>query len=234
MSLAGQVRRVCVFYSRHGFVATLLRAKTALTHRLFYNRMVVFYCDLPAVVVAPTRGAKKVDLSRLSEYSELQEQDFGALTSFWNPKQAQRDIADRFSKGASLWLLKSEGVLAGFGWTIRGRTITPYYFPIGQNDIQLFDFYVFPKFRGRAFHWLLTNYILRTLAKEGGQRAFADTGEWNQAQLASFRLTNFQRLGLARSRRVFGHTFISWVGTQEPMPERSKHGAAALTGRAAD
>jgi anti-sigma factor RsiW len=118
-------------------------------------------------------------------------------------------------------LIKSGDKLAGYGWTMLGRTIAPYYFLLGENDVQLFDFYVFPKFRGRAMHWLLTVYILQMLAAEGAARAFADTGEWNQAQLSSFAMTPFRRLGLVRSFAILGHTFVSWV-ENEPAVQLQK------------
>ena len=132
-----------------------------------------------------------------------------------------RNIRDQFDQGASLWLIKSGDKLAGYGWTMLGRTIAPYYFLLGENDVQLFDFYVFPKFRGRAMHWLLTVYILQMLAAEGAARAFADTGEWNQAQLSSFAMTPFRRLGLVRSFAILGHTFVSWV-ENEPAVQLQK------------
>ena len=72
------------------------------------------------------------------------------MTSFWNPKLAHRNIKERFDKGASLWLIKFEDRLAGYGWTLQGRTIEPHYFPLGQDDVHLFDFHVFPKYRGRG------------------------------------------------------------------------------------
>jgi ribosomal protein S18 acetylase RimI-like enzyme len=131
------------------------------------------------------------------------------------------DLAKRFARGSSLWLIKSGEKLAGYGWTMEGHTIASYYFLLGEDDVQLFDFYVFPKFRGRAMHWLLTAHILQTLAAEGRARAFADTAEWNQAQLSSFKMTPFRRLGLARSFRILGHTFVSWV-ENEPVEQIQK------------
>ncbi len=35
-------------------------------------------------------------------------------------------------KGALLWLIKSEDGLAGYGWTLQGRTIEPHYFPLAS------------------------------------------------------------------------------------------------------
>jgi len=221
MGLTNSISRLTDHYTRHGFIATIRRAGLALRRALFASRMVVFYCDLSKQTTAPVNIPSSLTVERLRSYVELSSQDLKEMTSFWNPKQAYRDIRERFDKGASLWLIKSGDNLAGYGWTLQGHTIAPYYFLLGEDDVQLFDFYVFPKFRGRAMHWLLTAYILQVLAAEGRARAFADTGEWNQAQLSSFKMTPCRRLGLVRSFRVLGHTLVSWV-EKEPDIEMPK------------
>jgi hypothetical protein len=202
----------------------------AARRKFFAYRMVVFYCDLGKLTSPTMKIPNSLKVERLMRQAELSPQDLEEMTSFWNPKLAQRNVNERFTKGASLWLLKSEGSVAGYGWTLQGHTIESYYFPLGPKDIQLFDFYVFPKFRGKAMHWLLTAHILQTLAAEGGARAFADTGEWNHAQLASFKLTPFRRLGLVRTFGFFGETFISWVGdeTVEQVPRGTEQRGRAL------
>jgi Acetyltransferase (GNAT) family len=211
MGIANFISRLAAYHTRHGFGATIRRAGLAVKRALFSSRMVVFYCDLAKQTTAPVNIPSPLKVERLRSYAELNPQDLQEMTSFWNPKLAHRNIRERFEKGAALWLIRSGDKLAGYGWTLQGRTIAPYYFLLGEDDVQLFDFYVFPKFRGRAMHWLLTAYILQMLAAEGRARAFADTAEWNQAQLSSFKMTPFRRLGLARSFTILGHTFTRWV-----------------------
>jgi hypothetical protein len=211
MSLANSISRFTDYYKRHGFGATIRRIGLAAKRGLFANRMVVFYCDLADAASRPIVIPGSLSIERVRSEAELPPQDLQEITSFWNPEQARRNIRERFGKGASLWLIRSAERPAGYGWTLRGCTIAPYYFPMGADDVQLFDFYVFPKFRGRALHWLLTAYILQSLSSEGCARAFADTGEWNQAQLSSFKMTKFRRLGMVRSFELFGHQFVSWV-----------------------
>jgi len=225
MGIIDSISRVADYYSRHGSGATIRRVGVAARRALFSSRMLVFYCDLPLQASHPVSIPSPMRVDRLTKEIELAPQDFQEITTFWNPKQARRNIKERFARGASLWLIKSEEQVAGYGWTIQGRTIAEYYFPMGQKDVQLFDFYVFPKFRGRALHWLLTGHILKTLAVEGAARAFADTGEWNQAQISSFKMTPFRCLGLVRSLTIFSHTFVSWVenGTTEELKSPSSN-----------
>jgi ribosomal protein S18 acetylase RimI-like enzyme len=221
MAMSNLISRFTAYYTRHGFQATIRRTGLALKRGIFSSRMVVFYCDLGRQTRASVKIPSSLNVERLRSYAELTQQNLQEMTSFWNPKQAHRNIRERFDQGASLWLIKSENKLAGYGWTLLGRTIATYYFPLAQDDVQLFDFYVFPKFRGRALHWLLTAYILQALAAEGAARAFADTAEWNQAQLASFKMTPFRRLGLVKSFTIFGRTFVSWV-ENEPVAQIQK------------
>jgi hypothetical protein len=211
MGIANSISRLTDYHRRHGFDATIRRVGLAAKRALFANRMVVLYCDLGDQTSRPVVIPSSLKIERVRTEPELSPQDLLEITGFWNPKQARRNIQERFGKGASLWLIKSGDRPAGYGWTLQGCTIAPYYFPMGPKDVQLFDFYVFPKYRGRAMHWLLTAHILQTLAVEGGARAFADTAEWNQAQLSSFRMTPFRRIGMARSFEIFGYRFVNWV-----------------------
>jgi hypothetical protein len=203
------VTRITEYYRRHGIVSTVRRALVQAKRSVFASGMVVFYCDL-SEQAGTLKMPGSAAVERVRTFAELKPEHLQEMTSFWNPKQALRNIEERLGKGATLWLITSGGHLAGYGWTIQGSPIAPYYFPLGSQDVQLFDFYVFPKFRGRAMHWLITTYILRTLAAEGSGRAYADTGEWNEAQLAAFKMTPFRPLGMVRTFTMFGRMFTRW------------------------
>ncbi len=220
MSMSESISRLIEYYRRHGVISTLSRARLAAKRSLFGNRMVVFYCDLDdrRMSKAETPGAFRVE--RLRSLAELRPEQHREIIGTWNPKLASRLLEERFDKGSSLWLVENEDRLAGYGWTLHGQSIAEYYFPLGSNDVQLFDFYVFPAFRGRALHWLLTNHILYELAREGRTRAFADTREWNTAQRASFKMTPFRPLGFVKTYRVFGREFNSWIPMELASQER--------------
>jgi len=209
MAISASISRLAAYYKLHGFAATIRRAALAMKRSLSSTRMIVFCCDLTKQTT-PTNIPISLNVERLSNYTGLSPQDLHEMTSFWNPNQARRNIRERFEKGASLWLIKLGDSLAGYSWTIRGRTIAQYYFPMAQDDVQLFDFYVFPKFRGRAILWFLIMFILRSLRDEGASRVFGDVAEWNQASLSFYKTIPFRRLGAARSLTIFGHTFIFW------------------------
>lgn len=210
MSTSISIARLRVYYARNGFWSTARRAGLAAKRALFSNRNVLFYCDL-STQIAPVMdlpGFPKVE--RKQSATELSPEDLQAMTSFWNPNLAGRNIKERFEKGASLWLIRSEGELAGYGWTLRGRTIESHYFPIGKDDAHLFDFHVFSRYRGRGLNPYLVTKILCNLAAESAGRAFIEAAEWNRPQLSSLKKTPFHRLGYASKVALFGRTVVCW------------------------
>jgi ribosomal protein S18 acetylase RimI-like enzyme len=150
-------------------------------------------------------------VDRVKACGDLNHQDLEQILSVGNSKLARQRMQQRFDRKASLWTIKWAGNLAGFGWTLRGGAIDLYYFPIGSDDVQFFDFHVLPKYRGRALDWFLFRYILNSLAAEGGARAFAEAAEWNQPSVASLNMIGFRCLGRGRILRLFGQTLTSWA-----------------------
>jgi ribosomal protein S18 acetylase RimI-like enzyme len=220
MEIAALTSRFAAYYSRHGLRATTRRAGLALRRALFFNRQVIFYCDLASQASPQEPLPSLLKVEKKSGFDELSSQELHELIEFWNPKLARGRMEERFAKAASLWLIKSNETLAGYGWTLRGSSIAGYYFPMGERDVQFFDFHIFPKFRGRAIDWFLMTHILQRLATEGGGRAFAEAAEWNRASLSSLASTVFHPLGSVRHLTVFGYDFVNW--TSYEMPSRPK------------
>lgn len=210
MAISPSISRLAAYYKRHGFNATLRRFSLQAKRALFANRMVLFYCDLATLGPATKEMPSRLKVERYRTQGNIAPQDLQEITSFWNPDLARHNIDHRFSLGASLWVIRMEETLAGYGWTLQGRTVEPHYFPLGKDDVQFLDFHVFPKFRGRALDWFLMTHILHELAQEGRARAFGEAAEWNKASLSSFGMTAFRRLGFARKFKVLGRTVVRW------------------------
>jgi ribosomal protein S18 acetylase RimI-like enzyme len=210
MGIFTSVERLATYYKRHGLWATVQRFTLEVRRSLFSGHQVVFHCDLADYASHQQALPISLRVERKKDYSELSLQDLHEIVSFWNPTLAQRNIEERLAKEASLWLIKSEGRLAGYGWTSQGRTIAPHYFPLGSYDVHFFDFYVFPQYRGRGINPLLVTHILHSLAADSRGRAFIEAAEWNEAQLSSLAKTPFHRLGWVRMVTVFGRTIVWW------------------------
>jgi ribosomal protein S18 acetylase RimI-like enzyme len=217
MAIPASISRLAAYYKRHGFAATGRRFSLQAKRTLLANRMVLFYCDLATLSPAATEMPSRLKVERHRTQADISPQDLQQITSFWNPDLARHNINHRFGLGASIWLIRWEDKLAGYGWTLQGRTVEPHYFPLGEDDVQFLDFHVFPKYRGRALDWFLMTHILHQLAKEGRARAFGEAAEWNKASLSSFAMTPFRRLGFARKFPIFGRTMVWWDEGDTPV-----------------
>ena len=231
MSVSDSISRLAIYYKRNGCRETCRRAARALSRTLFSNRMVLFHCDLSTLSSSATELPRYVRVERKKNEADVRPQDLQEIVLGGNSNKAGRAIRERFEQGASLWMIKSEGLLAGYGWTLKGRTIEPHYFRLGQDDVHLFDFYVFPPFRGRRLNPLLVTEILRELASECGGRAFIEAAEWNHPQLASLRKTSFRCIGCARKLRICRSTIVCWDETKtlEPEPKDEPRNASPAT-----
>ena len=204
------ITRIREYYQRRGLKETLIRTGVAFKRAFFANHMVVFYCDLSNVKTSRVNAPTSLRIERFTRAADVAPTDLQEMTSFWNAKQARRNIQERFEQGASLWLVKSGDILAGYGWTIQGRTIEPYYFPLCTRDVHLFDFHIFPQHRGHGINPYLVTYILQDLSSQLLARAFIEAAEWNHAQLSSLKKTPFFRLGIVKSNCLFSRKYISW------------------------
>jgi len=232
MSLSTAISRFTGYYQRNGIGSTARRLGLAIKRVLFANRMVVFYRDIPSQHSPTAELPSSVVVERKRNQSEISAEDLHQITSFWNPMLAQRNMNERFGLGASLWFIKSDGNLAGYGWTLQGRTVEPHYFPLGQNDVQFLDFHVFPKYRGRAIDWVLIDQIVSELAAEGCKRAYGESAEWNKASLSSFAMTSFRRLGSAKKLTICGRTIVWWAKEQSAeQKHEAKKALVAMGGK---
>jgi len=211
------------FYKRNGMRATFRRMGLAVKRALFTSRMVLFYCDLAALRSQTAVLPNSLKVERRRSRADLSTADFKQIVSAWNPKLAERNLMERFALGASLWLIKYDDGLAGYGWTLQGRTVEPHYFPLGERDVQFLDFHVFAKYRGRAMDWFLMTYILHELAVDGCSRAFGEAAEWNAASLSSFALAAFRQLGWARKFRLPGRTLVLWTRDETPQHQITRN-----------
>lgn len=198
--------RILSYFQRNGLWPTVRRCFGELHRLSFFGRMVLFHCPLPLETVERTPW---LHVERVSQ-STLLNGDRERLVNAWNPSIRVRQIADQFDAGSELWLGKLGGELAGFGWTIRGRTMETHFFPLLPDDLHLFDFFVFPEFRGRGVNVALMMKILTSISSEGIRRAFIECAAWNRPQLRSLRKTPFCRYGEATKISVLKRSVVLW------------------------
>jgi len=170
--------------------------------------MTLLCCSLPVQSGKMPHG---LSVERAVGPSTLAIADRERLVDTWNPTIRARQIAERFDAGSELWLAKLDGKLAGYGWTIQGKTIEPHFFPIQHDEVHVFDFFMFPKFRGRGLNGAFVMDILMRLSGEGIRRAHLETAAWNKSAIRHLRKTSFTPFATAIKLCVFGHPIVLWL-----------------------
>jgi|SRR5579864_8933946 len=218
MAITESLSRLINYYERHGFGATVQRGQTFLRRFFLSRRFAVYYFDLSncGAVSLVQNWPEHLSVNRVAGQDEIDAKDWEKIVNFWNPELSRRNFSKRFKEGATAWLIRSNGNLAGYGWTLTGRSIQPHFLPFGPNDVHLFDFLIFPEFRGQRINPLLVNYILQNLISENRSRAYIEVAEWNKAQLSSLNRTGFQLMGFAHKTIFRGRTVVVWAKAADP------------------
>lgn len=133
---------------------------------------------------------------------EVSKEDYSRVLNLGDPVERSIEIAKRFEEGATLWLAKADGVVAGFGWSIIGKTVSAHFFSLKRDEIHLFDFHVFPEFRGRRINVGLVGHILAEVSMEPLSQAHIECAAWNYSQIRSLRRTPFHFIGNATKLKL--------------------------------
>jgi hypothetical protein len=208
------IRRFVNYLSRHGVRSTAGRITLSWQRFRVGNRFAIYSCNLQEVQTVVDGSLKGGRVERRNAQVEIPRDDLSLWESNWVPAIARQRMAERFGRGASWWEFKFGEKLAGYGWTLAGGTMEPHFFPLEPGDVHLFDFFVFPEFRGRRINPMLVNYILSQLKLEKKNRAFIESAEWNVSQLSSLGRTAFRLVGKASIRRRPGKTLVIWSSTE--------------------
>lgn len=198
--------RLSSFFRRHGLRATATRCFIELHRLSFLGRMALFQCMLP---VKDMEKPPWLEVERVSP-TTLDANDRNRILNVWHPEVTSKLITARFEAGAELWLAKASSGLAGFGWSIRGPAIEPHFFPLLPDDLHLFDFYVFPEFRGRNINVALLRELLVRAGQEGAHCAHIECAMWNTPQIRSLSKTPFHKYAEATKFYMFGRLIVLW------------------------
>lgn len=200
------IRRIVFFFRKNGLRSTIHRSWTAVQRIRHFGKMCLYECSLPMIEPGLDGG---VIVERVVD-GALAEEDRVRLLDSWDPDAKARQMADRFAAGSELWLARLNGILAGYGWTLQGRTVEPYFFPLQQQDVHLYDFFVYPEFRGQGVNIALVNRILCALDGGTVRRALIECAAWNASQLRSLAKTRFHFYAVASKWDFLGRTLVFW------------------------
>jgi ribosomal protein S18 acetylase RimI-like enzyme len=188
------------FYRSKGLVYTLRRCAHKLGDLTYIGSYVFFYADLTRMIPKEDVLPAGISIECCKCEGDILEHDRKVFSYYIREKELQRNMKERFTKGALLWLVRVGGHLAGYIWTIRGTTIEPYVRLLTVDDVHLFDNLIFEDFRGQGINPILVNYVLSEMQKQNCVRAFIETRMTNIAEFRSLAKTNFIKYGLAKKR----------------------------------
>lgn len=204
------ILRLNRFLKKKGLVPTAREIARRVARSLWKNRDVIFMMQCKRLPFADHKIPAGYFLLSIDSTDALPSSDAVAIMSTGVHSIIQENIKRRFASGARLWLLKHHGEPIGFIWSLAGKTLSPYYFPLQNNDVHLFDNEIFEHSRGKGENSILIQQVSLRLSAEGADRLYIETGVWNEAELRSLTKNGFFTIGIAQKKKVRGRLMVMW------------------------
>ena len=204
------VSRLIRYYKAQGLLKTFYRILEKLWYLVFPKANILYCVDLAELNTDRYVRPENMQIISYKNMNEIEEGEMAALTGYFSEYIIKRQMEERFDMGAVLWLLKVDDRVAGMIWSIKAKTVRPYYFLLATNDVHLFDNEIFSDYRGRGLNIILIEYALSGLRSMGLVRAFIDTNLRNTAEIRSLAKTSFNDFGLARKIHFGGRDITIW------------------------
>ena len=202
--------RFFCYYKSHGVLKTIHHSIELIWNSLFRRKHFLFYVDLSGLDGEDYQLPENLTIECRKSEAEISEQELSVLALYRKDRVIKHLLKERFSKDATLWLVNLDSELVGLVWSIKAATIEPYYFPLTDSDVHLFDNEIFSKYRGRGINSHLIDYVLFSLRKEGAARAYIETKVKNIPEIKSLAKTQFRKYGSATKVSLFGRTIMCW------------------------
>jgi hypothetical protein len=197
-------------YRKYGVIALCKKCGVKLWRKIFILPDIIYYTDLsqlsrPTREVLPSYSVHERGALRLPSPEEME-----GLGAYINPDVLKKQIQERFSQGAKLWLLKKDDACMGMVWTIVKTTIEPFYYLIGNQDVHFFNNEIFEPYRGQGLNPTLIEYVLFQMKQAGYVRAYIETSQRNIAEQVSLKKTSFQSVGKAIKNNLGKYSITLW------------------------
>ncbi len=197
------------YYRKYGFLSSIYRLWIIVIRTLFQNSSIIYFSNLTDLKASP-QNYFDLELESKKKEEDLTEENCKQLYAYQDKRILESQMKNRFNKGAVLWLAKLNDEIVGFIWTIRRRTIKPFFFPLLESDAYLFDNEILSDYRGKGINPVFIDKVLIELKHEGYIRAFIDTRLWNKPEIHSLKKTCFMKLALVRQVRLLEKNIVIW------------------------
>jgi len=216
-------RRIRVVFEKAKSDGVILAVRWAFVRgfrRIIPHRQVIWCVDLTKIDSDGFVLPDNLRIERFYSLDELKVADFRALVEARSELMGsgtERLIRERFEKGAALWMLRVDGKLAGYRWTLANNKMTPTYLPHSESDLHSIGFELFPEFRGRKlFNEFLT--AMHVISKsEGFKRCYSETYLWNRRAINALLKVGMRKIGTARRFKLFGRNIVIWHDMSDKM-----------------
>lgn len=209
-----KIQRFRRYYKDHGFLSLIRRTGVIFWRTFLQKKTILFYTDLADFENMKIDLPENVIIERKDCEDDIIPEDITKLTEQRGKYRGRgavlHQMKERLRNGARLWLIRVDGHFAGFLWSMRSGTVAPFYFPLTNNDVVIFDIETFSEFRGRGLNPLLMNFTMYKLKREGVLRFFICVNVWNKSSIHALRKTCFGKFGVARKFHVFNKNFVIW------------------------
>lgn len=207
--------RLIRYYKKYGFLQSFRR----MIEKMNQTRdEIVYYYDLILFNEHNLQNSQNITIESKTDEKQIGKDELNCLIEHIGKEIILTQLKERFAKGAVLWIIKFNGNLSGYVWSIgKSSTLNPYYFPLCDNDVFLFDGSVLPPYRGKNIYPQLLKNALYGVKQMGFSRAICDAYVWNIAVQKSFSKVGLKKFGIVRKYRLFGHDFILWK-SKSPRP----------------
>ena len=175
------------------------------------KRFIIFSVNLLDIPDTILMLPENYNVETKKSLEELSRNEFRMLFKFRKKTIFLKQMKERFSQKAKLWLLKYREEIVAFRWTIEKKTISPYFFPLRKFDVHFFDAMVKDEYRGQNLNSLFINYILCVLKGEGYKRVYVETQSFNRKYINSIKKTRFKIIGEACRFSILGRIIVIWL-----------------------
>lgn len=203
------VSKVAEHYRKEGLFGPLRRAGQRLNRRFIPRAFVLFCCDIKNLSAEPNEDNGLLAVAR-TKMGEVSGEEFADLAKRRGEGVARAQLEERFAKGAILWLAKMDDRVVASRWTIWGKTVEPYFFPLRDKDVHFFDAEVDADARGLGINHRFIRAIFRDLKLQGCSCAFVETKVWNKPCLRSFARTEFREVAEVYQFKILGRNIVIW------------------------
>lgn len=208
-----RLRRIADIVKSRGGIASINWLITTIYHRVIPQKQVIWFADLTEIDSEGFSLPDNIVIQRFYSIGEVDKEDLKTLIKCGVGLMGSAGsilVSKWFDKGAVLWLLKKDGQLAGYRWTIFNNHVTPTYVPHTQTDAHSIGTEIFPGFRGVGLYRLFDQGTKILFKKEGGKRFYYETYLWDICAVKAILKTNSRKIGIATRFSIFGNNVVIW------------------------